>query len=94
LEQALARLQGSADSLAVFDNSVTALLALFQLLAARNDQWIVIPKWTATWLDKLEHAPDDAHQRLSAIALLPAHPENVPERVRALRALADEISAL
>jgi hypothetical protein len=34
LEQALTRLQGSDDS--------PAILALFQLLAARNDQWIVI----------------------------------------------------
>ncbi len=94
LGQALARLQGSDDSPTIFDNSVAALLALFQLLAARNDQWIVIPKWTAAWLDDLEHAPVDAHQRLSFIALLPAHPSTITDRARALRALADEISAL
>lgn len=93
LDQALTHLQGSDDSPAILYGTADAILALFQLLAARNDRWITMPKWTAAWLDSLEHAPDDAHQRLSAIALLPSRPENVPTRVQTLRALASEVNA-
>lgn len=92
LNQALTRLQDSRDGSTILYDTVSAILALFQLLAARNDRWIAIPKWTAAWLDGLEHAPADTYQRLNAVALLPFHLENVPARVKALRALADEIN--
>jgi hypothetical protein len=94
LDQASTRLQNSTDGAAIFYHSVDAILALFQLLAARNDRWITLPKWTAAWLDSLEHAPAEAHQRLNAVALLPSRPENIPARIETLRALAHEIHAL
>jgi predicted nucleotidyltransferase len=93
LDQALARLAVARDGPAVFYATVEAILALFQLLAAHNDRWIVFPKWTAAWLDGLEHVPADVHQRLSAIALLPFHPENIAAKAETLRALADETRA-
>jgi hypothetical protein len=73
-----------------FYAATDAILALFQLLAARNDRWILYPTSTAAWFDSLEHAPVDAHQRISAIALLPFHAKNNHNRSETLSALAQE----
>ncbi len=94
LDQALAWLKTRGDSPGAFYATVEAILALFQLLAARNDRWIVFPRWTAAWLDGLEHVPADAHQRLSSVALSPFHPENVALKLETMRDLAEEIKAL
>jgi hypothetical protein len=67
--------------------------ALFQLLAARNDRWIIFPKWTAAWLHSLEHVPGDLYERLSAVALLPCRPENRAVKLETLAALAQEAQA-
>ncbi len=93
-DRALADLQASSDSLRMFYGTTDAILALFQLLAARNDRWIVFPKRTAAWLDGLEHAPVDLHERLSAAALLPFRLENLSVKLETLRALEGETRAL
>ncbi len=94
LDEALARLEAGGEGPTLFCATVEAILALFQLLAACNDRWIVFPKWTAPWLEGLERVPADTHGRLSAVALLPFRAEHVPARVRTLHALADETRAL
>lgn len=94
IERALADLKASGDSASMFYATTDAILALFQLLAARNDRWIVFPKRTAAWLDGLKHVPADLHQRLSPAALLPFRPENLPAKLETLRTLGSEIRAL
>jgi hypothetical protein len=94
LDQALASLERSGDSPGIFYGTVEAIRALFQLLAARNDRWIIFPKWTAAWLDSLEHVPGDLYERLSAVALLPCRVENLAVKLETLAALAQETRAL
>jgi len=91
LEQALTQLKVARDVPPIFYATVEAILALFQLLAAHNDRWIVFPKWTPVWLAGLEHVPAEAHARLSAIALLPSTPEHTPAKLHTLRALTNEL---
>ncbi len=78
----------------MFYATTSAILALFQLLAARNDRWIVLPKRTAEWLSDLEQVPLDLHQRLSSAALLPFLPENRRAKLETLHALQREIDGL
>jgi len=94
LDQALAYLRASSHSPDIFYATTQAVLALLQLLAARNDRWILFPKWTSAWLDDLEVAPDDFHTRLSSVALLPFRQENVAAKLETLRVLKSEIKAL
>jgi predicted nucleotidyltransferase len=94
LEVAIQRLGESHDTPAIFYTSVEAILSLFQLLAARNDRWIVLPKRTPDWLGGLTYAPADIYERLRQVALLPCGPENVPDKVKGLRDLADEVNHL
>jgi hypothetical protein len=94
LEQALAKLAGSTNSSEMFYATTDAILALFQLLAARNDRWIVFPKRTVAWLSGLEHIPHDLHERLSPFALLPFRSENLSIKLETLRTLASETGSL
>jgi hypothetical protein len=94
LEQSLARLEGSTHSSGMFYATTDAILALFQLLAARNDRWIVFPKRTVAWLSGLEHVPRDLHERLSPVALLPFRSENLAVKLETLRTLESEIRTL
>jgi hypothetical protein len=94
IQRALADLAAGRDSAAMFYATTSAILALFQLLAARNDRWIVLPKRTADWLSDLEQVPPDLHQRLSSVALLPFFPENRSAKLETLKALEREISEL
>jgi hypothetical protein len=91
IDQALTRLKASADDgPRSFYATTDAILTLFQLLAARNDRWLICPKDTAVWFDNLEHAPADAHQRISSIALLPFRAEHTPSRLQTLTELTQE----
>jgi hypothetical protein len=94
LEQSLARLEGSTHGSGMFYATTDAILALFQLLAARNDRWIVFPKRTVAWLSGLEHVPRDLHERLSPVALLPFRSENLAVKLETLRTLESEIRTL
>jgi len=90
-DRALAHLRASGDNGAnSFYATTDAVLALFQLLAARNDRWIYCPKRAAAWIEDLEHAPADAHQRISAVALLPSRAENISSKFETLAELAQE----
>ena len=93
-DRAMAHLQTSGDHVpSSFYATTDAILALFQLLAARNDRWIFCPKRTEAWLEDLEHASADAHQRISAVALLPFRAENISYRFETLTKLAQETLA-
>jgi hypothetical protein len=94
LHRALDRLQIVSESTTIFYATTDAILAFFQLLAARNDRWILFPKWSAAWLSGLEYVPADVHRRLSAVALLPSRPEHVADKLETLRALESEVMAL
>jgi hypothetical protein len=94
LEGAVQRLGESRDTPAIFNGTVEAILSLFQLLAARNDRWIVLPKRTPDWLGGLTFTPADIYERLRQVALLPCAPENVLAKLEALRDLADEANRL
>jgi hypothetical protein len=94
VERALVDLEVSGDSASMFYATTDAVLALFKLLAARNDRWIVCPKRTLAWLEGLEHVPADLHQRLSSAAMLPFRQKNLTAKLETLRTLASEIKAL
>jgi hypothetical protein len=93
VDQALARLETSDHAHSMFYATTDAIMALFQLLAARNDRWIVFPKRTVAWLEGLEHAPAGLHERLSPVALLPFRPEKRAAKLETLRTLGNEIRA-
>jgi predicted nucleotidyltransferase len=92
--QAAGRLEASVEPPDIFCATVEAVLALFRLLAARNDRWILFPKWTAVWLEGLETVPPEFHARLSDVALLPFHRKNVQSKLDTLRAIAGEITGI
>jgi len=94
LDQALSDLQVSSAAPDIFYATTQAILALLQLLAARNDRWIVFPKWTSAWFNDLQVAPNDVHERLSKVALLPFRQENVVAKLETLRALRNDIQVL
>jgi hypothetical protein len=94
LNQALDQLQGSSDTVSMFYATTDAILALFQLLAARNDRWIVVPKRTPAWLKGLEHVPSDLHGRLGPVALLPFYRENLAAKLDTLHVLESEIRVM
>lgn len=90
-DRAITDLRASGDDVPRnFYAATDAILALFQLLAARNDRWIHCPRSTPAWFDSLEHAPMDAQQRMTAIALLPFRAENNHSRSETLATLARE----
>jgi hypothetical protein len=90
-DRAITDLRASGDDVPRnFYAATDAILALLQLFAARNDRWIHCPRSTSAWFGSLDHAPMDAHQRMSAIALLPFRAENNHSRSETLAALAQE----
>jgi len=95
LDEALARLSGSSEhGPARLHATVEVILALFDLLAARNDRWIAFPRWTAAWLERLDAAPPDAQERLMGVAATPFRHETTVAKAATLRALASEVRAL
>jgi hypothetical protein len=94
VERAIADLKVSGDSASMFYATTDGVLALFRLLAARNDRWIVCPKRTLAWLEGLEHVPAYLHHRLSSAAMLPFRQENLSAKLETLRTLGNEIKAL
>ncbi len=95
LDQALSRLSdsGQPDPTLLY-GTVTVILGLFNLLAARNDRWLAFPRWTANWLDQLGVAPAETHARLTDVVTTPFRPNYAAAKVKALRALVAEARAL
>lgn len=92
LNEALTRLSGSPEHGPTrLYTTVEVILALFDLLAARNDRWITFPRWTATWLERLDAAPPDTQERLMDVAATPFRPDTT---VAKLVTLASEAQAL